>query len=101
VAEPLPLPRPPRAPQETTRAVRSVLGRTRANCLVRSLVLQAWFTEQGDPCDVIIGVTPPSDGFRAHAWLDRPGDIDSDGFTELHRIPPAAHPRRAQTVSAA
>jgi hypothetical protein len=32
-------------------------------------------------------VTAPSNGFRAHAWLDRPGELGTDGFEELHRLP--------------
>jgi hypothetical protein len=91
VADPALLPVAPHAPIEAERAVRSVLGRTRSKCLVRSLVLQRWYTDQGQPCDVIIGVTSPQDGFRAHAWLDRPGELDGDGFTELHRIAPVIY----------
>ena len=34
---------------------------------------QRWLRAQGVLCDVVIGVTPPSDGFRAHAWLEDPG----------------------------
>ena len=67
-----------------------VLGRTRATCLVRSLVLQQWLADHDEPVDLIIGVTPPSQGFRAHAWLDRPNEEGTEGYTELHRLPPPA-----------
>lgn len=66
----------------------ATLARTRATCLVRSLVLQRWLADQGEQVDLIIGVTPPSAGFRAHAWLDRTGEIGTEGYTELHRLPP-------------
>jgi hypothetical protein len=91
VPDPAGLPMAPDAPLDAERAVRSVLGRTYAKCLVRSLVMQRWYTDHGEPCDVIIGVTSPQDGFRAHAWLDRPGELDGEGFTELHRLTPVVH----------
>lgn len=67
-----------------------ILACGRAKCLSRSAVRQAWLTAQGDPRDLVIGVTAPSNGFRAHAWLD--GDRDGAGFAELSRsaLPAAA-----------
>jgi hypothetical protein len=49
-------------------------------------VLQAWHAAQGRPRDLVIGVTAPSAGFQAHAWLDgeNPG-----AFEELLRRPVA------------
>ncbi len=61
-----------------------VLRFGRARCLSRSAVRQAWLAAQGDPRDLVVGVTAPSMGFRAHAWLD--GDPDGAGFTELSRF---------------
>lgn len=84
------LPAAPAIPTELSRVVAAVLIRTRATCLVQSLVLQRWFADHGEPIDVVIGVTAPSDGFHAHAWLDRPGELGTDGFTELHRLSPSA-----------
>jgi hypothetical protein len=79
--------KPPRTPVDATRAVTAVMASTRATCLVRSLVLQRWLLDHGEAVDVVIGVTAPSNGFRAHAWLDRPGELGTDGFEELHRLP--------------
>ncbi len=70
----------------------AVLARTRATCLVQSIVLQRWFADHGQPFDVVIGVTAPSDGFRAHAWLDRPGEAGTEDFAELHRLPASIEP---------
>jgi hypothetical protein len=85
---PIELPDAANEPLHATSAVVATLARTRATCLVRSLVLQRWFADHGEPVDLIIGVTPPSAGFRAHAWLDRPGEVGMDGYTELHRLSP-------------
>jgi len=40
------------------------------------------------PRDVVIGVTAPSEGFAAHAWLEEPGEA-ADGqqqWRELTRL---------------
>jgi hypothetical protein len=69
----------------TTRAVERVLRATHATCLERSLVLQAWFAAHGIARDVVIGVTAPSSGFAAHAWLE--GEPTQGGeWHELHRL---------------
>jgi hypothetical protein len=90
IGRPVALPPAPPSPREARRAVDAVLIRTRATCLVQSLVLQRWFADLGEPVDVVIGVTAPSTGFRAHAWLDLPGENGNGDFTELHRLPPPA-----------
>lgn len=87
VAAPVALPDSAGIAPDGLPAVLSVLGRTRATCLVRSLVLQRWLADHGEPVDLVIGVTPPSRGFQAHAWLDRPEETGYEGYTELHRIP--------------
>jgi hypothetical protein len=51
-------------------AVCSVLGLT---CLEAALVRRAWREAQGQRCDIVLGVSAPSDEFRAHAWLDTDG----------------------------
>ena len=63
----------------------AVLRLRRETCLTRSVVLQVWDAAQGLPRDLVIGVTAPGDGFRAHAWLD--GE-PAYGFSELSRRPP-------------
>lgn len=86
------LPAPPPVGERSTPAVKGVLKRARATCLVRSLVLQRWYAAHGSRRDLIIGVTAPSAGFAAHAWLD--GDpVHAGEFVELTRRPaPAARP---------
>ncbi len=71
-----------------TRWVHAVVRSTPATCLARALVLQRWHLACGDPRDVVVAVTAPSRGFRAHAWLD--GTPAPDGFVPLRRIPPPA-----------
>ena len=60
------------------------MDRTRAKCLVRSIVMQRYLADNGMDHDLVIGATAPSAGFRAHAWLD--GE-SAEGCTELLRIP--------------
>ena len=79
----VPVPRglPPRA----GRGVFAVLRRLEPTCLERSLVLQRWLAAHGDERTVVIGVTAPTDEFRAHAWLE--GEA-APGYHELKRIVP-------------
>jgi hypothetical protein len=85
-AAPARAPRTPNAP----RAALLVLRCSRATCLEAALVRQIRAAADGAAVDVIVGVTPPASGFRAHAWLD--GDRVDPQFTELWRCPPAAGP---------
>lgn len=84
---PTALPAAPTAPAAHP-IVLLVLSSGRARCLSRSAVRQAWLAAQGDLRDLVVSVTAPSTGFRAHAWLD--GDPDGAGFTELSRSPAPA-----------
>ena len=78
---------PPPLPPSAVRGVRFVLRRRESTCLQRALVFQAWYAAQGNPREVVIGVTGMNDTFSAHAWLDgEPGD-PGRGFDELIRIP--------------
>jgi len=79
---------PPRVlPGRTRRAAVVALRLGRATCLQRALILQTWDRAHGRDRAVVIGVTPPSHGFRAHAWLDGDDGCDGDpGFHELLRI---------------
>ena len=79
------LPRPPRVPPEAVRGVAGALQRVDHTCLERSLVLQCWHRAHGRSIDVVVGVTAPSEGFSAHAWLD--GEPDGETFGELLRLP--------------
>lgn len=77
------------------RGPRIVLRLLRATCLERSLIMQRWLADNGEPVDLVIGVSPPSQGFTAHAWLDADGDRAGAGYTEIERLPaPAARPAR-------
>lgn len=82
---------------EATRGVRVALRLTGATCLQRSVVLQEWYAAHGVPRDVVIGVTAPSAGFRAHAWLEEPGEHLQTEFTEITRLPAKFAPDGANT----
>lgn len=67
----------------------AILRRGGATCLEAALVRQRWLVAQGLACDVIIGVTSPSSGFRAHAWLEEPGrSVVMAGHVEIARLAP-------------
>ena len=78
--------KPPHLPPDAGRGVAAVLNRRDDTCLVRALVLQAWHASQGHERDIIIGVTAPSQGFRAHAWLDGDPKCHDEPFEELTRL---------------
>jgi hypothetical protein len=86
----LDLPPLPDLPPRALRGVNAVIRRTRATCLVKASVRQRWHAAHGDQRDLIIGVTPPAEGFKAHAWLDGDPESRSDEFTELTRVPATA-----------
>jgi Transglutaminase-like superfamily len=65
---------PPRLPAAAVRGVEAVLRRARPTCLEAALVRQRWLAAHGVLRDVVVGVTAPSDGFRAHAWLEDPSE---------------------------
>jgi hypothetical protein len=48
-------------------------------------VLQRWLPRTVSARDVVIGVTAPTDGFAAHAWLD--GEEPGRKYAELTRLP--------------
>ena len=76
--------RPPRRMSRNSgRAVLLAARLTRASCLERSLLRQAWLQTRGKDRDVVIGVRA-AEAFEAHAWID--GDPDAVGYAEIHRI---------------
>ena len=80
---------PPALPAAAVRGVDAVLRRAHPTCLEAALVRQRWLTTHGVLCDVVIGVTAPSDGFRAHAWLDGPSESAAHRpWHELTRLAP-------------
>lgn len=82
------LPWPPPLPSATRRVVEAVLRRRRATCLEGALVRQRWLTAHGVRREVAIGVTSPSQGFMAHAWLVGEEDPLVSGYHELTRLAP-------------
>ena len=80
---------PPKLPWGAGRGVNAVLRRQAPTCLERSLVMQAWLAAQGEPYDVVVGVTRTASGFDAHAWVDlSPDTPDWVRYEELLRLPP-------------
>jgi hypothetical protein len=82
------LPEVPSLPPSAKRGVSAALRLLRASCLDRATVLQAWYLAHGEERDLVIGVTAPSTGFTAHAWLEGEPPCHSEGFYELTRRPP-------------
>ncbi|HEX2085535.1 MAG TPA: lasso peptide biosynthesis B2 protein [Solirubrobacteraceae bacterium] len=85
----LDLPDPPPLPASATRGVDATIRRSRRTCLVKASVRQRWHAAHGDRRDLVIGVTPPAAGFKAHAWLDGDAESRDGSFTELTRVPAA------------
>lgn len=75
-------------PPHCERAARLILACCRATCLETALVRQARAAAVGAAADVVVGVTAPAHGFRAHAWVD--GDRVDPAFAELCRYPAVA-----------
>lgn len=90
---------PPALPHACRRRVVDVLRVRRDTCLVRSAVLQEWDLAHGRPRDLIIGVSPPGPGFRAHAWLDGDPPAATDGLDEFTRRPPRPRPGHESSAS--
>jgi hypothetical protein len=51
-------------------------------------VRQRWLAAHGEPRAIAIGVTAPSQGFAAHAWLVGEDDPRVPVFHELTRLEP-------------
>jgi len=78
---------PPALPPAALRGVDAVLRRSRPTCLEAALVRQRWLRGHGVMRDVVIGVTAPTQGFRAHAWLEEPGkSTPRQHWHELRRV---------------
>jgi hypothetical protein len=81
------IPAPPRSVGDDLALVRRVLRRVGANCLERALVLQRWYAGRRSARTLVIGVTAPSAGFHAHAWLDGDTDAGREAMVEILRRP--------------
>lgn len=84
------LPHVPNVPPPSVRAVDSILRRTGATCLPTAIVRQAWFAAHGSKRDLVVGVTAPSRGFEAHAWLEGDPPCHAERFEEFLRRPATA-----------
>lgn len=82
------VPAPPSLPVSAVRGVDAVLRREAPTCLERALVRQRWLAAHGDQRAIAIGVTAPSRGFAAHAWLVGDEDPVAPAFLELTRLEP-------------
>lgn len=78
---------PPALPASAVRGVDAVLRRARPTCLEAALVRQRWLRAHGVLRDVVVGVTAPSEGFRAHAWLEDPSESTADPSDSTARRP--------------
>jgi hypothetical protein len=81
----LALPPPPGVAREAKSGVEVALQIGSQNCLVRSAVRQAWYAAQGHDVDLVIGVTSPRGGFKAHAWLATDPPDEGAGYAEITR----------------
>jgi hypothetical protein len=80
---------PPTPRDVDPRGVNWALRTSGATCLTRCLVQQQVRFAHGEEWDVVMGVTAPSQGFKAHAWLQRPGEPSPEpGYAEIRRLPP-------------
>lgn len=78
---------PPALPASAVRGVEAVLWRARPTCLEAALVRQRWLAAHGIHRDVVIGVTAPSEGFKAHAWLEEPPNSTANPSSSTERQP--------------
>ena len=79
------LPPPPQQALGRHRVLLLVLRASRSTCLTSATVRQAWWAAHGRPRDLVVGVTAPKAGFKAHAWLEGDPESRSDEFVELLR----------------
>ena len=86
------VPRPGDVSPAAGAGVAAVLARTRATCLTRALVRQAWLAAQASPHDLVIGVrrAGPDGDLLAHAWLEGEDSAAAAGYVELARHRPRA-----------
>jgi hypothetical protein len=90
---------PPNLPASAGIGVAAALRLSKQACLVRATVYQAWYGGQGLQRDIVIGVTAPSAGFHAHAWLEGDPPCHGDGFEELLRIRAAISTEQANPLA--
>ena len=74
----------PRGGEEGLNGVLRVVRTVDNTCLERAVVLQHWYAAHGSRRVLFVGVTAPSSGFKAHAWLAGE-DVGEEEFMELLR----------------
>jgi hypothetical protein len=79
---------PPSLPPHARRGVEALLRRRRHSCLEAALVRQRWLAAHGEPREVAIGITAPSQGFTAHAWVVDVDDPTAGTYHEIARLQP-------------
>lgn len=79
------IPTPPSLPPEAVTGVLLGLRLQRASCVPSAAIRQAWYAAHGDQRDIVLGVTAPGAGFRAHAWLEGDPRCHEVEFHELLR----------------
>lgn len=80
---------PPPLPNSARRGAAAALRRRGATCLMEAAVLQRWDAAHDCPRDIVVGVTAPAEGFKAHAWLEGAPHCHAGEFQELLRLPAA------------
>lgn len=91
------LPAPPDVPTTAIGGAKRGLTLTRATCLTRAAVLQAWHAGHGWERELVIGVADPARALKAHAWLD--GDDPGADYTELLRRAPVVDGGQVRTTA--
>jgi transglutaminase superfamily protein len=81
------LPRAPSGPAAAERGLSLGLRLSRASCLVGAVVRQRWHASNGRRRAIVVGVTLPSNGFQAHAWLEGDPPCQHETYHELLRYP--------------
>jgi hypothetical protein len=76
---------PPGTGAHLERAMLAGLRLFPASCLEGALVRQRWYASRGVERELVIGVSSPSAGFRAHAWLDGETTANREQLVELAR----------------
>lgn len=79
------VPAPPVVSEPARNAVTAILRVRKATCLEQAFLQQRWASAKGIDKEVVIGVTAPSSGFRAHAWLEGDDPCHSYDFVEIRR----------------
>lgn len=77
---------PPDRSGRGARGVKAILRLRSHSCLESAIVRQTWLAAQEIHRDVVIGVSSPSRGFVAHAWLEGDDDVAASHFCELTRL---------------